>query len=81
MEWSSGLLGQLNDRVVSGAVFVSLQLRNVVINYCTYVPNLLRCRRSIQLGSGAAALVLTYRPLMAPSDRSGQPVRMSIHVR
>ena len=70
MKRSPGLFGQLNDRIVSGAGVVNLQIRNVEIGLCTYVPSSLRCPCSLQLGNDIVGLLLTYRPLKAPSDRS-----------
>lgn len=77
MKWSPSLFGQLNNRVVSGAGLVSLQMRNVKITSRTCVPSSRRYPCSSQLGKGAVGLQLTYRPLTVPSDRFGRSLGMS----
>lgn len=80
MKWSPGLFGQLNNRVVSGAGLVSLQMRNVEIVSCTCVPSLRRYPCSFQLRNDVVGLRLTYRPLRVPSDRFGRSLGLSAYV-
>lgn len=81
MKWSPSLFSQLNNRVVSGAGLVNLQMRNVKISSCTCVPSSRRYPCSFQLGKGVVDLQLTYRPLTVPSDRFGRSPGMSAYVR